>query len=162
MFNRAVVLCLVGMLSACGGGSTSPNAPAPPPTTQPAATASRITVGLEPAIVTITSTTQVGRLLLKCGDFSTVVVFTESAGLAATITTSDVYLRELDGDISGRRATDRSDRIPAGGSIRVGVDRFECGYQDRDWPMVMVGSWTVRDDRGNVFPFSVESGFVER
>lgn len=158
----AVIAVTVLSLPACGGGVGSPVAPAPPPTL-PAATISVLTVGVENATFTISSTTQVGRLLLKCGATHADLIFIESAGLGATFVRADVYLRGLNGDISNRRVTESTARIPASGRILVTVDRIaECGYVGRDYPFTLVGSFEIRDDRGNVHTLVAESALAER
>lgn len=161
--TRFVALAMVLVLPACGGGGSPAGPSATPPTTMPSPAASRITLGVENAYLTVTSTQRIGRLTLTCGNLDADFVFVESAGLAATIVKSDVYVLEADGDITGRSVQDRQDAIPAAGRLSGSItQRFECGYEGKDLPYRLKGAFNITDAKGNRFTLTVDKSFAKR
>ena len=156
----AILVLFAGWNQGCG--SSSPTT-ATPPTTAPRASASKVTVGAENASLTVTSRSTVVNLVLVCGNGHAEWHFIESAGLGATITHSDVYLIQQDGDITDRVSQDRTDRIEANQSLRVNSDRVAlCGYEGRDFPPTIKGEFVVRDDNGNVTNLTAEAVLIEK
>jgi hypothetical protein len=66
-----------------------------------------------------------------------------------------------DGSFTDRRVADRSDQIPANGTLVLSTERDACGDPRRHFPMVMVMTVDITDARGNTFTLTGETGFVE-
>lgn len=160
MGRRLAAGVLVALVIACGGGG-SQTAPSPPPTTQPRPTTSILTFGVE-GTPTFTLTSTSGGL--RCGNYHVDFLMRESGGLRARLMLSDTWLREADGDISGRRVVDHSQDnvwIEAGGALRNTADRFHCS-SERERPVVLVSIVEFRDANGNTHRLQLETGFEER
>lgn len=163
MRNRIAVLVLaIVTLVSCGGGGGSPTAPAAP-TAPPATPAvARLTLGVDLATWTVTSDDK----LMACGDGLVTWRITESAGLAATITGSDVYLQHASGEIEGRIVSnDRNDAVPAGGFVTVNASRFFCEWHNSNshqGPTIMKATLALTDVKGNAFALVGETGFVRK
>ena len=159
-------LALVG-LAACGGGS-NPAGPGPIATPTPAppqAARAVIVLGHRNNTFTVTSRSQVGRLTLLCGDAHVEYSFAETAGLGATLSQADVYLLEADGDIDDRivtPGTELSLRLEPHGGVIAESNRFECGYEGRDYPFRFHSTWDWTDDRGNHIQVVGEVGLIEQ
>lgn len=161
--RRLLALALALVVPACGSDSpTAPVTTVTTTTTLPLVARAVVAVSAQNNTFTVRSSERVVNEVLQCGDYHIEWVFSESAGLGARIVSSEVYLRAPDGSIEGRSVQTRNDAIPALGRFVGFSDRSTCGYVGRSLPDVIVGKWTVTDERGNSATLDATVGFVPR